>query len=130
MFVVLSQTKLFMKALLLPAIAGKFVIGCIVCIYFWNATTMNQVSLLPIWLLILTVVYIALQMFSRKYSAAGHWWDWVYYIGLLSIMIPVSIINAGNEALCHLATDFGTLFLIAPPIADTFVFFKKSTPES
>lgn len=130
MFVVLSQINLFMKSLLLPAIAGKFIIGCIVCSYFWNATSLNQVSILPVWLLILTVVYIALQMFSRKYSDAGHWWDWVYYIGLLSIMIPVSIINEGNENLCHLTTDFGTLFLIAPPIADAYVYFKKSTPEA
>ena len=125
MFVVLSQINQFMKSLLLPAIAGKFIIGCIVCIYFWNATSINKVTTLPIWLLVLTVVYIALQMFSRKYSDAAHWWDWVYYIGLLSIMIPVSIINAENQNLCHLATDFGTAFLIAPPIADVFVYFKK-----
>jgi hypothetical protein len=119
-----------MKALLLPSIAGKFVIGCIVCAYFWNVAYINQVNTLPIWLLILMVVYIAMQMFSRKYSSATHWWDWVYYIGLLSIMIPVSIINEGNEILCDFITDFGTLFLIAPPVADAFVYFKKSTPEA
>ena len=129
MFVVISQINLFMKSLLLPAIVCKFIIGCIVCIYFWNASTIDEVSILPIWLLILTLVYIALQMFSRKYSDATHWWDWVYYIGLLSIMVPVSIINEGNENLCHLTTDFGTLFLIAPPIVDAFVYLKKTTPE-
>jgi hypothetical protein len=119
-----------MKALLLPALAGKFIIACTVCIYFWNAKTMSQVTNLPLWLLILTVVYISLQMFSRKYSDANHWWDWVYYIGLLSIMIPVSIMNEGNQQLCHLATDFGTLFLIAPPVVDAIVLMKKSNSNS
>ena len=130
MFVVLSQINLFMKTLLLPSIIGKFIIGCIVCVYFWNATVLAQISTLPIWLLVLTVIYISLQMFSRRFSDAAHWWDWIYYIGLLSIMIPVSIITEDNERLCHLATDFGTLFLIAPPIADAFVYFKKSTPTT
>ncbi len=119
-----------MKALLLPAIAGKFLIGCTVCLYFWNAQTIAEVSTLPIWLLILTVVYIGLQMFSRKYSDSNHWWDWVYYIGLLSIMIPVSIIEEGNEYFCHLVTDIGTLFLIAPPLADALVLLKKSNSNS
>lgn len=119
-----------MKSLLLPVIIGKLIIGAVVCSYFWMTNSMDDVSNLPIWLLMLTVIYIGLQMFSRKYSEANHWWDWVYYIGLLSIMIPVSIIDAENEKLCHLATDFGTLCLIAPPLADVIVFFKKSNPES
>jgi hypothetical protein len=45
-------------------------------------------------------------------------------------MIPVSIMNAGNEYLCHLATDFGTLFLIAPPVADAIILMKKSNSNS
>jgi uncharacterized membrane protein HdeD (DUF308 family) len=119
-----------MKRLLLPAVIGKLIIGAIVCGYFWKATSIDQVSTLPIWLLILTVVYIGLQMFSRKYSEAGHWWDWIYYLGLISIMVPVSIINEENESLCHLITDVGTVMLIAPPLADLYVFYKKSTSKS
>ncbi|MFN5634991.1 MAG: hypothetical protein ACK49D_09995 [Flavobacteriia bacterium] len=119
-----------MKKLLLPAIFFKLIIGIIVCCYFWIATSIEQVSTLPIWLLVLTVIYIGLQMFSRKYSDANHWWDWIYYIGLLSIMIPVSIIDAENEKLCHLATDIGTLCLVAPPLADVIILIKKSNPQS
>lgn len=119
-----------MKALLLPAVFGKLIIGIVVCSYFWMTNSIDDVSTLPIWLLILTVIYIGLQMFSRKYSETNHWWDWVYYIGLLSIMIPVSIIDTENQKLCHLATDFGTLCLIAPPLADAIIFFKKPNPES
>ena len=114
-----------MKALLLSAVIGKLIIGIAVCSYFWMTNSIDDVSTLPIWLLILTVIYIGLQMFSRKFSDANHWWDWVYYIGLLSIMIPVSIINTENQKLCYLATDFGTLCLIAPPLADAIILLKK-----
>ena len=129
-YILLSCNILCMKVLLLPAVVGKLIIGIFVCSYFWLTNSIEKVSILPIWLLVLTVIYIALQMFSRKYSKAGNWWDWIYYIGLVSIMIPASIIDSSNEKFCHLATDFGTLCLVAPPIADIFVFLKKSNTES
>lgn len=113
------------RIILSLAIVVKLILSVIICWYFWNATELIEIKQIPIYILILAVVYIGFQMLSRKISAAHNWWDWVYYIGLLSIMIPVMLANEKNKDVYNIITDYGTLLLILPVLVDGYYLINN-----
>jgi hypothetical protein len=119
----LMKTKMIIRL----AVIAKLVFSVLICSYFWQATSIEQIRMLPIQVLIMCVVYIALQMLTRRLSGERNWWDWVYYFGLLCIMVPVSFASEENAMLFHFLTDYGTLLLIVPVLVDGW-FIIRSNP--
>jgi hypothetical protein len=115
------------RIILAFAIIAKLILSVLICMYFWNSTELIQIKQIPVYLLVMSVVYIGLQMYTRKISTVHNWWDWVYYIGLVSIMVPVSIATSENEKIIHLVTDIGTICLILPVLADGYFFIGNTS---
>ena len=113
------------RLILALTIIAKLVLAVLIAWYFWNATTLIEIKQLPVYILIYAVVYIGLQMVTRKLSKVTNWWDWVYYIGLLSIMIPVLLASTENEVMFHAITDYGIICLILPVLVDGYFFVNK-----
>lgn len=111
------------------AIVAKLALAILICSYFWQSTTLEEIRQIPMQILILCVAYIGLQMFTRRFSGTQNWWDWIYYVGLLSIMIPVSIADKKNEILYHSITDYGTLLLIIPVLIDGWYIISSKPSE-
>lgn len=109
------------------ALVVKLILAVLICSYFWDSSTLEEIRQLPMMVLIMCVVYIGLQMLTRRLTNSQNWWDWVYYVGLLCIMIPVSIANEKNEVLFHAMTDYGTILLIIPVLVDGW-FLIRSNP--
>jgi hypothetical protein len=119
------------KSLLLAlVIIGKLVFSLLICIYFWNSTDLLSIKRLPIYIIVLAVLYIGMQMLTRKFSEVNKWWDWVYYFGLLSIMIPATFATKQYEQIYHLITDVGTIFLILPALVDGYFLIVHSSNKS
>lgn len=116
------NTPKFVFALLILA---KLFLAATITLYFWNVNTLVEITKLPLYVLILTVVYIGLQMVTRRFSKKQNWWDWIYYIGLAAIMLPVVMAKPENEKIFHLLTDFGILFLLLPVLIDGYYFVKN-----
>ena len=116
------KTPKFVFALLILA---KLFLASTIVLYFWNVNTLVEITKLPLYVLILTVVYIGFQMVTRRFSKKQNWWDWIYYIGLAAIMLPVVMAKPENEKIFHLLTDFGILFLLLPVLIDGFYFVKN-----
>lgn len=116
------NTPKFLFALLILA---KLFLAATIVLYFWNVNTLVEITKLPLYVLILTVVYIGFQMVTRRFSKKQNWWDWIYYIGLAAIMLPVVMAKPENEKIFHLLTDFGILFLLLPVLIDGFYFVKN-----
>jgi hypothetical protein len=116
------NTPKFLFALLILA---KLFLAATIVLYFWNVNTLVEITKLPLYVLILTVVYIGFQMVTRRFSKKQNWWDWIYYIGLASIMLPVVMAKPENEKIFHLLTDFGILFLLLPVLIDGYNFVKN-----
>lgn len=116
------NTPKFVFALLILA---KLFLAATITLYFWNVNTLVEITKLPLYVLILTVVYIGLQMVTRRFSKKQNWWDWIYYIGLAAIMLPVVMAKPENEKIFHLLTDFGILFLLLPVLIDGYNFVKN-----
>lgn len=109
------------------AIIAKLVLSVLICMYFWNATELIQIKEIPIYLLVLAIAYIGLQMTTRKLATVHNWWDWVYYMGLVSIMVPVSFATSEHEKMYHIITDVGTICLILPVLADGYFFIENKS---
>ena len=116
------KTPKFVFALLILA---KLFLSATIVLYFWNVNTLVEITKLPLYVLILTVVYIGFQMVTRRFSNKQNWWDWIYYIGLAAIMLPVVMAKPENEKIFHLLTDFGILFLLLPVLIDGYNFVKN-----
>ena len=116
------NTPKFVFALLILA---KLFLAATIILYFWNVNTLVEITKLPLYVLILTVVYIGFQMVTRRFSKKQNWWDWIYYIGLAAIILPVVMAKPENEKIVHLLTDFGILFLLLPVLIDGYYFVKN-----
>jgi hypothetical protein len=108
------------RVLLALVIIGKLVLAALICSYFWNTSDLISLKQLPYSIILFAVLYIGLQMLTRKLSSVNNWWDWVYYGGLLSIMIPVTFATQGSIKIFEPITDFGTICLILPALVDGY----------
>ena len=103
----------------------KFILSFILCLYFWNATTIILLKQIPISIVLVAIIYIGLQMLTRKISKIHNWWDWVYYGGLVSIMITVSFATLEYFKVFQYIVELGTICLILPIFIDGYFFIKN-----
>jgi uncharacterized membrane protein HdeD (DUF308 family) len=113
------------KLIIVLATLGKLSISVFLIMYFWKAEDFITIKYIDIAIILLAIVYILLQLLTRKLSSAPHWWDWVYYIGLLCIMIASIFISQETFNVFHMLTRIGTVFLILPLFADIYQLFLK-----
>jgi len=109
------------QLILVLATLAKLIISGVIALYYWQVSDLRGITDLPFYILGLCVAYILLQMLTRRISAASHWWDWVYYIGLLGIILPVTFANDNNLSWFNWVTDIGVLLLILPVLIDGYV---------
>ena len=81
-------------------------------------TELIDIASLPIFVLGLALVYIGLHLIKRILLKIQNWWDWTYYIGLVSVVLPVLFANESNQTFYGILTDYGTLFLMLPVLLD------------
>lgn len=110
----MKYEKLY-KALIISALLTT---GGIVVWYYWSVETIQEIKFIPFYIKALCFAYILLQILKRYLFKATKWWDWLYYIGLLSVVVPVFMINEENSAIFFNISEYGTLFLIVPAILD------------
>lgn len=101
------------------------IISSFVVIYYWNSNTYYQVKKVPMQIMILVLGYICLQFIKRTITKKQNWWDWLYYIGLLSIALPVFLASTENFENFLLAARIGSLFLIIPILIEGFYIVKQ-----
>lgn len=102
------------------------VIGIIICFYYWVNSTLESMKHVPIYIMILAFVYILFQIIKRYISRNQNWWDWLYYIGLVVMMLPTLFLTDQNLTLFNLLTDVGIIFLIVPVLLDGFKLLKRN----
>jgi hypothetical protein len=107
------------------AITGRFFLSFLICSYFWKSNDLVRLQQIPISILALAAIYIGLQLLTRKLSKVQKWWDWVYYFGLLSIMLPNLLADESNQKYYHFISDYGTICLIIPAIIDGWNLIMK-----
>ena len=99
--------------------------GGIIFFYYWSNTSYDKLVIAPVYIFITCLVYIGLQVLKRSLIKERNWWDWLYYIGLISVTLPVLIGTIENLPLMHNIATIGSLFFILPAGLDGLKLIKK-----
>lgn len=100
--------------------AAIILLGVWISIYFWSNDSFERIKYLPISILISTVVYILIQIGKRYLFHKQNWWDWLYYIGLIGMMLGMFFATPENIKILNVITDWLISFLIIPGLIDLF----------
>lgn len=104
-------------------IRASMLIAMLVCAgvivnYYWENSELKSMKEIPMYVMIITLLYILIQIFKRSIYKEQRWYDWLYYVGLIAMMLPTLIISENNLKLFNYLTDVCTLFLIVPVIVE------------
>jgi len=64
------------------------------------------------------LIYVLTQIVKRFVLKSNNWWDWLYYIGLIAVMLPTFIATESNVATFNFISDYGSIFLLIPALFD------------
>lgn len=92
--------------------------------YYISAELLSDIRMLPIGMLVAISIYIALQLIKRFLLKKMYWFDWLYYLGLVSILIPMLLKHEQGEWLKDVC-DFGSLFLAISPLFGAIVLLLR-----
>lgn len=108
-----ENRKIFIVLLLLSTLISGAVIT-----YYWVHESVEASRTLPMYVVGLIFGYVLVQMAKRQLFTRRNWWDWLYYLGLLSVVLPTFFMTTRNASLFHIVTDFGVFFLLIPVFLD------------
>lgn len=86
--------------------------------YYWQNSELETLKEIPMYVMIVTLVYILIQIFKRSIYKEQRWYDWLYYVGLIAMMLPTLMVSESNLTLFNYVTDVCTLFLIVPIVLE------------
>jgi len=99
-------------------LVAMLVCAGIVVNYYWQNSTIEALKEIPVYVMIVTLVYILIQIFKRSIYKEQRWYDWLYYVGLIAMMLPTVLVTETNLTLFNYVTDVCTLFLIVPIVLE------------
>ena len=106
------------KVLRASMLLGMMVCAGIVINYYWQNSSLEALKEIPMYVMIFTLVYILIQILKRSIYKEQRWYDWLYYIGLIAIMLPTVMVSESNLSFFNIITDTCTLFLIIPIVLE------------
>ncbi|MFT5861017.1 MAG: hypothetical protein ACI865_003135 [Flavobacteriaceae bacterium] len=114
------------KIIRLLVLLGGFVLAGFIIKYYWSATQLSELTVVPLCLMFIALGYILLQMLRRYLFKGQNWWDWLYYIGLSSMMLPIFFATPTNLNMFNLIADYGSFFFAIPLLLEVKLLMTKS----
>lgn len=97
-------------------------------IYYMSANQILELRTLPTSFLIAVIVYILVQLIKRFVQKKMPWYNWLYYLGLIAIIIPLPLFSVqGNWVFS--VTRWGSLFLLIPPLIEFLVLLRSGAKK-
>lgn len=112
---------------MLATVMLTLVLSVFIGFYYWSNQTLESIRYLPLQILIAAFSYILLQIVKRRFIRPLNrvWWDWLYYPGLLVMVLPMYWADEQHLFYWLLLSDVGILFLVITPILDLKLIFIK-----
>lgn len=98
------------------------VIALLIAGYYLFADSHEDLKNVPTTLYVAAIAYILIQLIKRNITKKMPWYDWLYYIGLLAIILPFALPE--KEWVFSLAI-YGSLALVAPPLFELIQLVTK-----
>ena len=97
---------------------GLFALGSLIINYYWTNNTLSSIVFVPMYVVVMTFFYIILQIAKRYFISNKNWWDWLYYLGLIGVLLPLYFAKEENLDTFQWLSDCGVSFLIVPLLFD------------
>tara|TARA_B110000503_G_scaffold5194_1_gene6926 strand:+ start:295 stop:669 length:375 start_codon:yes stop_codon:yes gene_type:complete len=97
---------------------GLFALGSLIINYYWTNNTLSSIVFVPMYVVVMTFFYIILQIAKRYFISNKNWWDWLYYLGLIGVLLPLYFAKEENLDTFQWVSDCGVSFLILPLLFD------------
>ena len=85
--------------------------------YYWTTTELEELRHLPPFLLTSLIIYIGVQLLKRYLKKKIEWYDWMYYVGLVSSVLPLLTFFSSGDWLFQV-TRYGALFFLFSPLVE------------
>ncbi|MDX1651143.1 MAG: hypothetical protein R3277_01545 [Brumimicrobium sp.] len=108
-----SLSRIFYFLLVLALIIS----GTFIVYYYWTVSDASQLRDLPMSVLVYIIIYILGQLLKRYVKKNIKWYDWVYYLGLIAIVLPIISETFLKDNILAI-TKYGALFLLIPPLIE------------
>ncbi|WP_159038477.1 hypothetical protein [Brumimicrobium mesophilum] len=95
-----------------------------VFIYYMLADQIVDLRTLPTGFLIAVIVYILTQLIKRYFQKKMPWYNWLYYLGLIAVVIPLPLFSVQGDWV-FTVTRWGSLFLLIPPLIEIIVLSRS-----
>src|SRR5690554_8090404 len=116
----LNRVTLYLLLIVL-IVSGLYVFS-----YYMLANEITELRTLPTSFLIAVIVYILAQLIKRYIQKKLPWYNWMYYLGLIAVIVPLPLFSVqGNWVFS--VTRYGSLFLLIPPLVELIVLIKKKS---
>lgn len=114
------------KNLHISIVLGSAILGFLIILYYWQNTTLISLQEPPIYLMVFAMSYILLQILKRYAFSGQNWWDWLYYIGLFSMLLALFFAQESSLVFFSWFTQIGTFFFLVPLFFDFKSIVSKS----
>lgn len=119
-------TNKFNRVTLYLLLIVLIVSGLYVFSYYMLANEITELRTLPTSFLIAVIVYILAQLIKRFIQKKMPWYNWLYYLGLMAVIIPLPLFSVqGNWVFS--VTRYGSLFLLIPPLVEFLILIRKKS---
>lgn len=102
----------------------SIIVSAFIIMYYWKIEDLYGLIQVPVQILILVVIFIFIQLGKRYITAKQNWWDWMYYIGLIAIAMPIFFAKDSSYNMFLIVAQIGVLFLPLPILIDAYFISK------
>lgn len=113
-----------MKLLRFVLLGLMLIIGGWISLYYWNTDQFSSITQVSIFSMSLIMSYIVLHFVKKLLYNDTEWYDNLYYIALLSIVLPVFLADSNNAPTFHILLDIGVCFFIIPVLIEAWLIRK------
>ena len=106
------------NVLTIVLLIGLFALGSLIINYYWTNNTLSSIVFVPMYVVVMTFFYIILQIAKRYFISNKNWWHWLYYLGLIGVLLPLYFAKEENLDTFQWVSDCGVSFLIVPLLFD------------
>ena len=98
------------------------VIALLIVGYYLFADNYADLKNVPTTLYVAAIVYILIQLIKRNITKKMPWFDWLYYLGLIAIVLPFIL---PEKEWVFLLAIYGSFALVIHPLVELLQLLSK-----
>jgi hypothetical protein len=99
-----------------------------IIVYYTFAVKIGALRVLPTSFLLVVIVYILAQLGKRYFEHKTPWYNWLYYIGLAAIILPLPLFSMKGDWIFPISR-YGSFFLLIPPLIEFIMIIRAHKKE-